>query len=127
MILELNRGRGVPYEGNYSGWLEQKKTRLAQEEKQASARQRTLDRELEWVRMSPRARQSKSKARIQKYGAGNRNGAGGAQRWRAESALATVTIETLANACPAPRAGPPASGRRQSPTRRPRGRAPDQT
>ena len=66
-ILELDRGRGVPYEGNYSGWLEQKSTRLAQEEKQASARQRTLERELEWVRMSPRARQSKSKARIQKY------------------------------------------------------------
>ena len=66
-ILELDRGRGVPYEGNYSGWLDQKRTRLAQEEKQASARQRTLERELEWVRMSPRARQSKSKARIQKY------------------------------------------------------------
>src|ERR687893_2900093 len=66
-ILELDRGRGVPYEGNYSGWLEQKKTRLQQEEKQASARQRTLDRELEWVRMSPRARQTKSRARIQKY------------------------------------------------------------
>ena len=66
-ILELDRGRGVPYEGNYSGWLEQKRMRLAQEEKSASARQRTLERELEWVRMSPRARQSKSKARIQKY------------------------------------------------------------
>jgi energy-dependent translational throttle protein EttA len=66
-ILELDRGRGVPYEGNYSGWLEQKRTRLAQEEKAASARQRTLERELEWVRMSPRARQSKNKARIQKY------------------------------------------------------------
>jgi len=66
-ILELDRGRGVPYEGNYSGWLQQKSTRMAQEEKQASARQRTLARELEWVRMSPRARQSKSKARIQKY------------------------------------------------------------
>ena len=66
-ILELDRGRGVPYEGNYSGWLEQKSARLATEEKQASARQRTLTRELEWVRMSPRARQSKSKARIQKY------------------------------------------------------------
>jgi ATP-binding cassette ChvD family protein len=66
-ILELDRGRGVPYEGNYSGWLEQKRTRLAQEEKQASARQRTLERELEWVRMSARARQAKSKARIQKY------------------------------------------------------------
>jgi len=66
-ILELDRGRGVPYEGNYSGWLDQKRTRLQQEEKQASARQRTLERELEWVRMSPRARQSKSKARVQKY------------------------------------------------------------
>src|SRR5688572_12266008 len=66
-ILELDRGRGVPYEGNYTGWLEQKQTRLAQEEKQASARQRTLQHELEWVRMSPRARQAKSKARIQKY------------------------------------------------------------
>jgi sulfate-transporting ATPase len=66
-ILELDRGRGVPYEGNYSGWLDQKRTRLAQEEKQASARQRTLSRELEWVRMAPRARQAKSKARIQQY------------------------------------------------------------
>jgi ATP-binding cassette ChvD family protein len=66
-ILELDRGRGVPYEGNYSGWLDQKRTRLAQEEKQASARQRTLERELEWVRMSPRARQGKSKARLQSY------------------------------------------------------------
>jgi ATP-binding cassette ChvD family protein len=66
-ILELDRGRGVPYEGNYSGWLDQKKTRLAQEEKIASARQRSLERELEWVRMSPRARQAKSKSRLQKY------------------------------------------------------------
>jgi len=66
-ILELDRGRGVPYEGNYTGWLDQKQSRLATEEKQASARQRTLQRELEWVRMSPRARQSKSKARIQQY------------------------------------------------------------
>jgi sulfate-transporting ATPase len=66
-ILELDRGRGVPYEGNYTGWLEQKQGRLAQEEKQASARQRTLQRELEWVRLAPRARQAKSKARIQQY------------------------------------------------------------
>src|SRR5450756_163039 len=66
-ILELDRGKGIPYEGNYSSWLEQKRTRLATEEKQASARQRSLERELEWVRMSPRARQTKSKARIQKY------------------------------------------------------------
>src|SRR5689334_9011241 len=66
-ILELDRGAGIPYEGNYSSWLEQKRTRLAQEEKTASARQKTLERELEWVRLSPRARQSKSKARIQKY------------------------------------------------------------
>jgi energy-dependent translational throttle protein EttA len=66
-ILELDRGRGVPYEGNYSGWLEQKKDRLAKEEKAAGARQRTLERELEWVRMSPRARQAKNKARLQAY------------------------------------------------------------
>jgi ATP-binding cassette ChvD family protein len=66
-ILELDRGRGIPFEGNYTGWLEQKQARLAQEEKQASARQRTLDRELDWIRMSPRARQAKSKARISAY------------------------------------------------------------
>jgi ATP-binding cassette ChvD family protein len=66
-ILELDRGRGIPYAGNYTGWLDQKKTRLAVEEKSESARQRTLERELEWVRMAPRARQAKSKARIQKY------------------------------------------------------------
>ena len=66
-ILELDRGRGIPYEGNYTGWLEQKKSRLAVEEKSESARQRTLAKELEWVRMSPRARQAKNKARIQKY------------------------------------------------------------
>jgi ATP-binding cassette ChvD family protein len=66
-ILELDRGRGIPYEGNYSGWLEQKRARLEQEEKQASARQRTLARELEWVRSSPRARQAKSKARLGAY------------------------------------------------------------
>ena len=66
-ILELDRGRGIPWEGNYSSWLEQKQMRLATEEKQASARQRTLQQELEWVRMAPRARQAKSKARIQKF------------------------------------------------------------
>src|SRR5205823_536972 len=62
-ILELDRGRGIPYEGNYSGWLEQKQARLAVEEKQSSARQRTLQRELEWVRMAPKARHAKTKAR----------------------------------------------------------------
>ena len=66
-ILELDRGAGIPYEGNYTSWLEQKKNRLATEEKQASARQRTLEHELEWVRMAPRARQAKSKARLQQY------------------------------------------------------------
>jgi ATP-binding cassette ChvD family protein len=66
-ILELDRGYGIPYEGNYSSWLDQKRTRLAQEEKSESARQRTLQRELEWVRLAPRARQAKSKARIQKF------------------------------------------------------------
>src|SRR5512141_446963 len=66
-ILELDRGAGIPWEGNYTSWLEQKKNRLSRESKQASARQRTLERELEWVRMSPRARQTKSRARLQKY------------------------------------------------------------
>jgi ATP-binding cassette ChvD family protein len=66
-ILELDRGKGIPWEGNYSSWLDQKKNRLAQEEKTESARQRALQRELEWVRMAPRARQAKSKSRIQKF------------------------------------------------------------
>src|SRR3954468_23630188 len=66
-ILELDRGKGIPFKGNYSSWLEQKQARLAVEEKGESARQRTLARELEWVRMSPRARQAKSKARITAY------------------------------------------------------------
>jgi energy-dependent translational throttle protein EttA len=66
-ILELYQGAGIPWEGNYSSWLQQKERRLGQEEKQASARQKTLQRELEWVRMSPRARQAKSKARITRY------------------------------------------------------------
>jgi energy-dependent translational throttle protein EttA len=66
-ILELDKGKGFPYEGNYSGWLEQKQARLAQEEKTQSARQRTLMRELEWVRMSPKARQSKGQARLSAY------------------------------------------------------------
>ncbi len=66
-ILELDRGKGHPYEGNYTSWLEQKRERLKLEEKTESARQRTLQRELEWVRMAPRARQAKSKARIQKF------------------------------------------------------------
>jgi ATP-binding cassette ChvD family protein len=66
-ILELDRGEGIPWEGNYTSWLEQKKDRLAMEEKQESARQKTLERELEWVRLAPRARQAKSKARLQAY------------------------------------------------------------
>ena len=66
-ILELYQGAGIPWEGNYSSWLEQKERRMAQEEKQASARQKTLQHELEWIRMSPRARQAKSKARIARY------------------------------------------------------------
>jgi sulfate-transporting ATPase len=66
-ILELDRGAGIPWEGNYSSWLDQKQNRLAQEEKQESARQRTLQRELEWVRMAPRARQAKGKARLAAY------------------------------------------------------------
>jgi ATP-binding cassette ChvD family protein len=66
-ILELDRGSGIPWEGNYSSWLEQKEQRLALEEKQESSRRRTLQRELEWVRMSPRARQAKGKARLTHY------------------------------------------------------------
>ncbi len=66
-ILELDRGEGHPFEGNYSSWLEQKQARLAVEEKQSEARQKTLQRELEWILMAPRARQSKSKARISSY------------------------------------------------------------
>ena len=66
-ILELDQGHGIPWEGNYSGWLEQKQQRLNKEEKTESARQKTLLRELEWIRMSPRARQTKSKARISAY------------------------------------------------------------
>ena len=66
-ILELDRGQGIPWKGNYSSWLEQKQNRLAQEEKKESERQRTLLRELEWVRMSPKGRRSKSKARISAY------------------------------------------------------------
>jgi ATP-binding cassette ChvD family protein len=66
-ILELDRGHGIPWEGNYSSWLEQKQNRLAQEEKTESKRQRTLQRELEWIRMSPRARQAKGKARLNAY------------------------------------------------------------
>jgi sulfate-transporting ATPase len=66
-ILEIDHGRGIPFEGNYSAWLEQKKGRLELEEKQASARQKTLAKELEWIRMSPKARQAKSKARVAAY------------------------------------------------------------
>jgi ATPase subunit of ABC transporter with duplicated ATPase domains len=66
-ILELDRGYGIPFEGNYSSWLEQKRERLAQEEKTESKRQKTLEHELEWIRMAPRARQAKSKARVARY------------------------------------------------------------
>ncbi len=66
-ILELDRGEGIPYQGNYSSWLEQKQVRLAQEQKQEDKRQKTLERELEWIRMSPKGRHAKSKARINDY------------------------------------------------------------
>src|SRR5690349_15545250 len=66
-ILELDRGRGIPWKGNYSSWLEQKQNRLANEEKADDRRQKTLERELEWIRMSPKARQSKGKARVTAY------------------------------------------------------------
>src|SRR5690606_2602163 len=66
-ILELDRGRGFPFEGNYSAWLDQKRARLEQEERADSARRRTLERELEWVRMAPKARQAKGRARLNAY------------------------------------------------------------
>src|SRR5262249_35868238 len=66
-ILELDRGHGVPWEGNYSWWVEQKQTRLQQEEKTETERQKTLQRELEWIRMSPKGRHAKGKARINSY------------------------------------------------------------
>src|SRR6266566_4781755 len=66
-ILELDRGYGIPWQGNYSSWLDQKQARLSQEEKAETRKQRTLERELEWIRMSPRARQAKGKARLNKY------------------------------------------------------------
>src|SRR5206468_5047132 len=66
-ILELDRGYGIPWQGNYSSWLEQKQDRLRREERTEAARQRTLERELEWIRMAPRARQAKSKARVTAY------------------------------------------------------------
>src|SRR6202166_2072342 len=66
-ILELDRGHGIPWEGNYTSWLEQKQNRLQQEEKAETRKQRTLERELEWIRMSPRARQAKGKARLNAY------------------------------------------------------------
>ena len=66
-ILELDRGEGIPWKGNYSSWLEQKTTRMAMEEKQASKRRKTLERELEWVRMAPKARHAKGKARLEAY------------------------------------------------------------
>src|ERR671938_1138722 len=66
-ILELDRGEGIPWKGNYSSWLDQKKTRLAKEERQESARRKALARELEWARMAPRARVAKSKARLNQY------------------------------------------------------------
>ncbi len=82
-ILEIERGRGIPFEGNYSAWLEQKRKRLAQEEKEESARQRALAAEQEWINSSPKARQSKSKARIVKYeemlAASNERGGGSAE------------------------------------------------
>ena len=66
-ILELDRGHGIPFQGNYTSWLEQKKDRLEKEEKAESKRQKTLEHELEWIRMSPKARQSKGKARLNRY------------------------------------------------------------
>jgi ATP-binding cassette ChvD family protein len=94
-ILELDRGRGFPFEGNYSSWLEQKQARLAHEEKQASARQRTLQRELDWVRMAPKARQAKGRARLSAY-----------EKLRAEAEADTGAGDRLEiNIPPGPRLG----------------------
>ena len=79
-ILELDRGKGIPFQGNYSSWLEQKEARLGVEEKQNAARRRTLQRELEWVRMSPTARHAKSKARLDGVREAARRGPGEADR-----------------------------------------------
>ena len=95
-ILELDHGEGLPFEGNYSGWLEQKRDRLAQEEKQNEARRRTLERELEWVRMAPKARQAKCKARLAAYEELQNRGRGGG---RSGSSSLQITIP------PGPRLG----------------------
>ena len=93
-ILELDRGEGIPWKGNYSSWLEQKTTRMAMEEKQASKRRKTLERELEWVRMAPKARQAKSKARLGAYDRMGSQGVSGenidATMTRVEGMLGTV-------------------------------------
>ncbi len=110
-ILELDRGRGIPFEGNYSGWLEQKQARLAQEGRQEEARQRSLERELEWVRQSPRARQAKSKARLTAYETlvarepreGARHGtdrpAAGTTAWRPRGRGHSMCARALATSC----------------------------
>ena len=104
-ILELDRGRGIPFEGNYSSWLEQKQARLAQEEKQSSARQRTLERELEWVRMAPKARQAKGRARLSAYEQLQQEAEeaerGAASAWRSPSrpAPASATPSSRSRAC----------------------------
>ena len=118
-ILELDRGAGIPWEGNYSSWLEQKEKRLAQEEKEASARQRTLERELEWVRMAPRARQAKGKARLTQLRGAARRGAGGREARRARREI-TIPPGPAARR-PGDRGEGPAQGlRRQAADRRPR-------
>jgi len=111
-ILELDQGKGIPWEGNYSSWLDQKTKRLKQEEKTASARQKTLDMELEWIRMSPRARQAKSKARIATSSSrpstcGRCTATGSCStRWSSTSRAAASS----ASSGPTARARPPCSG-----------------
>jgi energy-dependent translational throttle protein EttA len=92
-ILELDRGRGIPWKGNYSSWLEQKQERLRREEKPKAHRQKTLERELEWIRMSPKARQTKSKARISAYeNLLARQGEKAAKTWKSISRPARVWV-----------------------------------
>ena len=99
-ILELDRATGYPYEGNYTGWLEQKQGRLAIEEKSESKRQRTLQRELDWIRMSPRARQAKGKARLNAYETAAHRGPGAEDRHRSKSTFRPARVSATSSSRP---------------------------
>ena len=122
-ILELDRGRGIPWEGNYTSWLEQKQQRLAIEEKADDRRQRTLERELEWVRMSPRARQAKGKARLTSYEAAGwprpRPPPTGPTSWRSPSRPAPASATSWSRPSTSPRASATSSSSTTSRSRCP--------